>query len=398
MASLPRPTDPRCADVARQHADSWVGTAGPAVAWVLVEHPGPWPAEIRRLTEFAGPAGERLFTAAHRHGARVLAVRRFRERGEQPVDQPRRLAVASQRHGTTWWTTWSDHRDLLRAAELVTALDQCGPGAGPAPADREAGPTGEVRTAVGTWDRDDRQSVLVCTHAQHDPCCARYGREVASHLHRRFPGVTWQCSHLGGDRFAGNVLLAPAGTMFGGLDRDSVQALGTLDELARGRPLDHLRGVCGLSPAAQASLVAVLRERPEVSWPDLALLAEQRLSANERLLTWQVPYPEQAAGQTPAGQAAALIGTAGRGGAAGGPAEHTSTPDGTATPGKARVPDDGCADRPGDFVDEVTVRVTSVARPARMLTCHALRTAPPITHVADLLRQAPGAGPSGSSA
>ena len=56
---------------------------------------------------------------------------------------------------------------------------------------------------------------FVCTHGKHDPCCAKYGRPVAAALDHQWPERTWETSHLGGDRFAGNVLILPIGIYYG---------------------------------------------------------------------------------------------------------------------------------------------------------------------------------------
>src|SRR5690606_35152795 len=52
-------------------------------------------------------------------------------------------------------------------------------------------------------------TALVCTHAKHAVCCAVRGRPIAAELATRWPDVVWECSHLGGDRFAGNVVMLP---------------------------------------------------------------------------------------------------------------------------------------------------------------------------------------------
>jgi hypothetical protein len=57
---------------------------------------------------------------------------------------------------------------------------------------------------------------LVCTHGKHDACCARHGRplyEAVSELVDE--GWAWQCSHVGGDRFAGNLVCLPEGVYYG---------------------------------------------------------------------------------------------------------------------------------------------------------------------------------------
>jgi hypothetical protein len=95
---------------------------------------------------------------------------------------------------------------------------------------------------------------LVCTQGRHDLCCAVRGRPVALELARaaRLWDV-WECSHVGGDRFAANLLLLPSGEMFGGLDPAS--AVGALDVFDAGRiDLPHHRGRVGRTPVAQAAI------------------------------------------------------------------------------------------------------------------------------------------------
>jgi hypothetical protein len=62
---------------------------------------------------------------------------------------------------------------------------------------------------------DDAPLYLVCAHSRHDTCCALRGRPVAAALEALRPGRVWECSHVGGDRFAANVLVLPAGLMYG---------------------------------------------------------------------------------------------------------------------------------------------------------------------------------------
>jgi hypothetical protein len=105
--------------------------------------------------------------------------------------------------------------------------------------------------------------VLVCTHGRHDTCCAERGRPLAAELAQHEPGRVWECSHLGGDRFAGNVLVLPEGLGFG---RVSVAAAaGLLHGLDRGvLDLDLLRGRCTLPMAAQYAEVQLRRQLDEV--------------------------------------------------------------------------------------------------------------------------------------
>ena len=92
--------------------------------------------------------------------------------------------------------TWRTPADLLDAARaLGTPLTESNEDAGP--------------------------MVLVCTHATRDACCAVRGRPIV----RPGPGDTrqvWECTHLGGHRFAGTLLSLPDGACFGRLEPETV--------------------------------------------------------------------------------------------------------------------------------------------------------------------------------
>jgi hypothetical protein len=111
---------------------------------------------------------------------------------------------------------------------------------------------------VGSAERDGRR-YLVCTNGARDPCCAIRGPAVALALDRARPGQVYECSHLGGHRFAANLLVLPDGLCFGRLDARSAPLL--LEELETGRlPLEHFRGRTGLAPEEQAAEILVRGE------------------------------------------------------------------------------------------------------------------------------------------
>jgi hypothetical protein len=63
---------------------------------------------------------------------------------------------------------------------------------------------------------------LVCTHGRHDACCAVRGRPAAAALAAAYPNRTWECSHVGGDRFAANVVLLPHSLFYGHVPQSQV--------------------------------------------------------------------------------------------------------------------------------------------------------------------------------
>lgn len=68
--------------------------------------------------------------------------------------------------------------------------------------------------------------ILVCTHGTHDTCCGKFGVPVYMETARREKGfTTWQCTHLGGHRFAANFLCLPHGIYYGRVRESNVATL-----------------------------------------------------------------------------------------------------------------------------------------------------------------------------
>jgi hypothetical protein len=90
---------------------------------------------------------------------------------------------------------------------------------------------------------------LVCTHGGRDACCALRGRPLARALPA--PADVWECSHLGGDRFAANVLVLPHGFYYGQVPGDGAELVAAH---SRGRvALPWLRGRAGVPIPGQAA-------------------------------------------------------------------------------------------------------------------------------------------------
>lgn len=99
--------------------------------------------------------------------------------------------------------------------------------------------------------------VLVCAHGRRDACCARLGPPLFDALAQRLaPDRLWQSSHLGGHRFAPNVLVLPFGIQLGRIPHERASDVAKL--LVEERiPLDLYRGRTIYEPAVQAAEVAV---------------------------------------------------------------------------------------------------------------------------------------------
>ena len=211
-------TDPsfRCSRASETADEPLLGTASTITNWLLVEHPGPWGERALHHARLPDGLGGTLLRRERELRIRVLLIRRH---GRAAGGAPACFAIHTGPD-----RPWMERADLDDVRD-VAALDLDALGSG-----RSVGLT-PVDTAL----------FAVCTHGRRDPCCAERGRPLASALSQAYPEQTWESTHIGGDRFAGNVIAFPHGFYFGRVEPASGVAIaaGYLD----GRiDLEHLRG------------------------------------------------------------------------------------------------------------------------------------------------------------
>ena len=228
-------TDFRCAAASLKRADDLAGTASTVRSFLLVEHAGSWGTDALRDARLPDGLGGHLATAGRATGVRVLLVRRpGRRAGAGPV----RVFAARAAGAESWLET-----ALLEDVHDLRDLDLAALGAGRSPG----------------LEPHDAPVIAVCTHGRHDACCAERGRPVALALAgSRHADAVWECSHIGGDRFAGNILVLPRGLYYGRVEPDA--ALAVADAVVDGRvSLDHLRGRSDLAMPVQVAEIDVRR-------------------------------------------------------------------------------------------------------------------------------------------
>ena len=93
---------------------------------------------------------------------------------------------------------------------------------------------------------------LVCTHGSYDGCCGRRGVPVLRELGSLRGGAAWQTTHLGGHRFAANLVCLPHGVYYGRVSAEGVLAL--VSDYENGLvTMENLRGRSCYPKAAQAA-------------------------------------------------------------------------------------------------------------------------------------------------
>jgi hypothetical protein len=206
--------------VAEAAGDPREGTAPPAAQWFLVEHPGPWGRVPLTQSGLDHSAVAALSAWARTAGGRPVLVRRP---GRATGTGPRRWFRVDCRPGHESVRTGT----FTAESELAEAVDAAG--------ETYSGPL-----------------FLTCSHGRHDTCCAVRGRPVAAALAAVEPDGTWECSHIGGCRFAPAVVLLPHGHVLGGVP---ATAAAEVASRYRAGVLDpqYVRGRSAFAPAVQAA-------------------------------------------------------------------------------------------------------------------------------------------------
>lgn len=231
----------RCSVAGRDVGEPLAGSAPHAVGWIALEQPGPWGADALTQSHLDPRVGRELGALVDGTGVRMLLTRRPGHHADlHELVLTRTVWIASTLPGALALRRWEidDPRALLD-------LDVAALGRGEIP-------------DVG--EPDDLPLLLVCTNAKRDRCCAIAARPAVDAAAVRHPGRVWECSHLGGHRYAPTALLLPHGFVLGRLD--GPRAGDALDQATLGLvdPL-HLRGRSTWAAPAQAAECAVRRER-----------------------------------------------------------------------------------------------------------------------------------------
>jgi hypothetical protein len=130
---------------------------------------------------------------------------------------------------------------------------------------------------------------LICTNARRDQCCARYGLPAYKTMVNQTGSRVWQCSHLGGHRFAPTALFLPHGINYGRFNANEIgQIMSDYDQGII--QLAYLRGrVCYDSPAQAADYF--LRAEIESGEIDALKLVDQQQMEKD---TWLVRFESPA--------------------------------------------------------------------------------------------------------
>ncbi|MDQ3907601.1 MAG: sucrase ferredoxin [Acidobacteriota bacterium] len=249
-----------CSELSRNSGEQIFGTASTGELWLLVEYPYPWGSRALESSALPPEVKSHLNSILKTiPRSRLLFVKQ---------SQPREtfgLTVVRARASRPYAVRLA----LKRYEELIDV-------------NFDAIAAGDS-TEGGALTREPYY--LVCTHGKRDKCCAKFGNAVYNALCEREGERVWQSSHVGGDRFAANLVCFPHGLFYGRVGEDSASRIA--GEYARGRiVIENFRGRACYSHPAQAAECFVRAETGLAGADDLRLASARR--AGE--LTWRVRF------------------------------------------------------------------------------------------------------------
>ena len=253
MSSSPLRND-FCSEVSREAGEPLGATASRVDHWILFEYRGVWSHDSLAGSGLSDQVKAHLAQhAGSRPHSKLLFIRRGGDRRER-----RSLAVflARTKEGSA----------AIRRVQLEDYEDVLEHDLSAEPGEPIAHPL-----------------LLVCTHGKHDRCCARYGRPLYEALREQAePDWVWQSTHVGGDRFAGNLVCLPEGAYFGRVGRDDVLPLA--ESYFEGRiRLENYRGRSCHTFVVQAAERAVRADTGLVRFDEVRFESVQR-TADDRWL------------------------------------------------------------------------------------------------------------------
>jgi hypothetical protein len=171
----------RCSALADQLDEPMIGSVDHRVRWLLVEDRSAW-----GHSAVADVLGPDLAAAIKARSMRALLIRR--REGDPASDAPRRAILVDTDAGAM------AVRSVTDLAELWPLLD----------------------ASVADFGAPLSDPIfLVCTNGKRDACCALRGRALVGALGADHAERVWECTHLGGHRFAGNLVCLPHGLIYG---------------------------------------------------------------------------------------------------------------------------------------------------------------------------------------
>ncbi|MEH1848176.1 MAG: sucrase ferredoxin [Nostoc sp.] len=207
-----------CSVVSQANGEDPIGTAGTVDEWLIVEVPRPWKAELwQEKPEFQPllQVVERLASNPMRYfKGRLLAIA-----PDKGYTHPEWVRVFYYQRPAQLFAQYTKQEYLLpliQVAPLTEAL--------------LFQPQNLLSFQTYRQLTDNIREILVCTHANYDLACGRFGYPLYQLLRQKYATESdslrvWQTNHFGGHQFAPTLIDFPTGQVWGHLKADILDSL-----------------------------------------------------------------------------------------------------------------------------------------------------------------------------
>lgn len=223
-----RPDIVYCNECSRQVGERQFASAPRVDVWLLLEYGGAWGNKALPESDLAPELKARLNTWLDTTpNSKFL----FIKQREGQTSQPRFYVALSRETGSRLYRFDLSHDDALLMLDLNAVIQ-----------------------ADAAYDAHltDERILAVCTNGRRDIACSKYGIPVYNALAEIDAASVWQCTHMGGHRFAGLLAALPSGVCYGYLDADDARDV--LDAVNRDDLLvENTRGRSCYDAPAQAA-------------------------------------------------------------------------------------------------------------------------------------------------
>jgi hypothetical protein len=189
-----------CSTTSSSAGEPLAGTATQAQVWFLLEHPDVYGSKALEESQLPVPVKNHLTSLVKAtQGSRIQLIKR------DPSSFPEKIhffvAVTTEIQPRLYEFQLLDYEEIfdLDIREIIQNENE------------------------NSSHRHEGSLYLVCTNGRRDPCCAKYGLSFYNSLSAEEPHATWQTSHVGGHRFAPNLVSFPYGLFYGRLEEAEIE-------------------------------------------------------------------------------------------------------------------------------------------------------------------------------
>ncbi len=181
-----------CSDLSKSVNEPLFGTAPLTETWLLLEYPYIYGAKALEESDLSDEIKSHL-AAVQKFlpNPRLVMIKKSNEKGEKAIDFF--LAFANERQQQLYHLKLGLYDEILDV-DFQSYL--------------AASPSAQDKLIL-------HPLFLVCTNSKRDRCCAKFGLPLYEAVSNYVPNLVWQSSHVGGHRFAGNLVCLPHGIYYG---------------------------------------------------------------------------------------------------------------------------------------------------------------------------------------